>query len=104
MIHISKRRSERVHTTLRGFVCRKDELKPVTITDVNLHGMFVRTDEPSVVGRIEILEVYFADGSGVELFGKVCWVGQSAAGLGMGIEILAMSAVQAIVGRQGSAL
>ncbi len=90
MLKTSKRRSERILTNLGARMMDDEDAIDVTVTDINAHGMFVRTDCTDVIGGIRRFEVALPDGSELELLGVVRFCGNTVAGAGMGIELGAL--------------
>jgi hypothetical protein len=90
---MSKRRSERIAVTLPvRWIRRPNDVETIAI-DMNIHGMFLRTDEPSVLpGQLMQVEVKLPEGS-LELFVIARFVGLTERGLGIGVEIFVMDDV-----------
>jgi hypothetical protein len=87
MLKTSKRRSERILTNLGARMMDEEDAVDVTITDINAHGMFVRTQCTDVIGGIRRFEIALPDGTQLELIGVVRFCGATVAGAGMGIEL-----------------
>ncbi len=87
MLNTSKRRSERILTNLVARMLDDEGAVEVTVTDINAHGMFVRTGCTEVIGGIRRFEVSLPDGTALELLGIVRFCGATVAGAGMGIEL-----------------
>jgi hypothetical protein len=90
---MSRRRSERIPVTVPvKWIRRMNDVDAIAI-DINLHGMFLRTDETGVLpGQLMQVEVLLPDGV-LELFVIARFVGLTERGLGIGVEIFVMDDV-----------
>jgi hypothetical protein len=81
-----KRRSARIKTTLPVRWVRY--LRPIDgeVTDINMHGLFIRTPAEVNVGELMQLQVQLPDGA-LTLFAVSRFVGVTRKGRGIGVEI-----------------
>ena len=90
----SKRRSERIRISLPVRWIKRSGDTNTTAADINLHGMFVRVNDLSVVpGQLLQLEVELPIGK-VQMFAVARFVGRSDSGIGIGVEIFVMEEKQ----------
>jgi hypothetical protein len=84
------RRSPRLPVRLPARWIRRQGTSELEARDINLHGMFLSTDEPRPPGSLLQIEVTLPTGL-VTLFVTVQFVGTTVSGHGMGVEIFLMS-------------
>lgn len=82
------RRSERLATNLPVVWIRGTRLVRAVGRDVNLHGLFLCTDETTEPGSLMRLHVTLPDLT-IELFVTARFVGRTISGQGIGVEIFA---------------
>ncbi len=83
----AERRSERASTELTSRWLRREGEIDVSITDINLHGMFLSTTTVASVGSLLRLEVVLDEGAPLKMFVRVCHLEQTSSGLGMGMGV-----------------
>jgi hypothetical protein len=91
--HASKaaeRRSKRIFLELPVRWLRRDGSVEAATGDLNAHGMFIRTDEPFELNSLHRIEVELPDGP-IALHVVVKSVGRGVSGVGVGVEIHAVS-------------
>jgi len=86
MSHDQRRRSDRINVALPVRWIRGKRVVELTANDMNLHGMFLRTDEETMPGALMKLEVELPGGT-IALFGTARFVGTTMNGRGIGVEI-----------------
>jgi hypothetical protein len=85
------RRSERIPTNLKVTWLRGRPIDVVAL-DINLHGMFLRTDESVEPGSLMQLNVHLPDRS-IPLFVTARFCGKTTSGVGIGVEIFLLDEV-----------
>ncbi len=85
----SQRRTERVPTRIIVRWMRKPYPVELVAVDINLHGMFLQTDETIMPDGLMQLEVLLPDGA-VQMFVRARFVGRTVSGHGIGLEIFLM--------------
>lgn len=85
----SQRRSERFATRLTVRWMRKPHPIEIVAVDVNLHGMFLQTDETIIPNGLMQLEARLPEGT-ISMFARARFVGRTVSGHGIGIEIFLM--------------
>lgn len=88
----NQRRSFRVPCCLCVTWVRFGQRIETTALDANLHGLFVRTDDTTLVpGGLMHLEIQMPEGAVLRLFAAARFIGETAAGKGIGAEIFVAS-------------
>jgi hypothetical protein len=85
-----QRRSKRIPTYIDVRWCRKDDELLAKATDINADGMFLQTNEPVLRGTLLELRLQLPDRE-LPVFATAVFVGQTAAGVGVGLEFYMMS-------------
>ncbi len=80
------RRSERIQTQLRVRWMRRRVIEGIA-ADINLNGIFLRTDELTAPGSFMQLEIHLPDGV-MTVFGAARFVGATQSGVGIGVEFV----------------
>ncbi len=97
----SKRRSERVTTSLPVRWIRRGNIVQLTVADINLHGMFLLTQDLSVVpGELMQIQIVLSEKTVLDAFVIARFVGKTASGCGIGVEIFVMDERQQLVWSQ----
>jgi hypothetical protein len=88
-----KRRSERIPTRLEVRWIRRPYPIALSAVDINMHGMFLETDETVLPGGLMQLEVMLPDGP-VSMFVRARFIGHTVSGHGIGLEIFLMDELE----------
>ena len=80
------RRSERIHVDIPVVWTRAGRAVPCMARDLNMHGLFLCTDEIVEPGSLMHLRVALPDRT-IDLFATARFVGRTLAGNGIGVEI-----------------
>jgi hypothetical protein len=83
----AERRTERVSSSLIGRLLRRDGSSDIAISDINLHGMYIVTNETASIGSLLRLEVRVDEGEPIKMFVRVCHTKRTVTGDGFGAEI-----------------